>query len=604
MSESLWPRIEPLLAQVERPSRYTNGEYGVRADNSAGTDSASGTQLRFGLCYPAPYELGQSNQALQILYAGLRQLAGCLPLRTYLPAPDMAAALRAHDVPLWTLEDARPVRDLDVLGITLPYELSFPAVLEVLDLSGIPLRAKHRSPDDPIILGGGPGAYNPMPVADFFDAFFIGEAEAALSEIVAALSVPTRAKRLAALAAVPGIYVPSLHDGRTVITRRIVRDFALTPVPACPVVPFAETIHDRLTIELQRGCTRGCRFCQAGILYRPVRERQPDALVTAAVRGIQATGYDEVSLTSLSTSDYSDIASVLQRLKRRFEGSGVAVSIPSLRVDNFSVDLARILAAGGKKTGLTFAPEAGSQRLRDVINKNVSEQQLFETIGYAQDCGWQRVKLYFMIGLPTETDEDVAEIGELCARLMRYLRHRRDEHGNSSVVQLTVSVSTFVPKAHTPFQWAQQLSLPEIERRQQILRDRVPRKGIRLNWHEAAESHVEGLLARGSRDLAPVIEQVWRASRAAAWPDGFEADVWEQQLAAGGIDAEKLRAERDPDAALPWDHISTGVSPRWLHAEWDRARAGQTLSDCSQGTCSGCGACANLEARVVTVHER
>jgi radical SAM family uncharacterized protein len=565
--------------------------------------------LQVGLCYPASYELGQSNQALHILYDQANQLEGVTAQRSFLPGIDLTALMRAQQIPLFTLEEYTAISDLDVLGVTLPYELIFPAVLEVLDLSKLPLQAAHRTTDMPLVIAGGPASYNPEPLAPFVDAIFLGEADGgALRDILTTLrdmkpSNPNKQEQLEALAQIPGVYVPALYDSgkqQAPITRRVSQDFHSTDfTPSCLLVPYAEPIHDRLTVEVRRGCTRGCRFCQAGITYRPVRERDPDKIVAAAVSGIERTGFDEVSLTSLSTTDYSLIEEVLQRLKRRFAGTGVSVSIPSLRVDNFSVDLARILADRGtgaaKKSSLTFAPEAGSQRLRDVINKGVDEQQLLDTVAYAFANGWHRIKLYFMIGLPTETDEDVAAIGELVSKVL-YTARESAESSKCGGIQISVSVSTFVPKAHTPFQWEEQLLPEETLRRQAILHDAIPRKGIKLSWHDAEGSFMEGLIARGGRELAPLIEEVWTSSQGAiAYVDNFDFSYWEKAAENLQLNLEDLINKQDPAKPLPWNHLHTGVSTDWLLDEAAAARKGHLTPDCAIDICSNCDACDKLD---------
>ena len=627
-SASLWSHIEPLLARVERPSRYINGEYGAvyaQQTQQDGSDEAPLPQLQVGLCYPAHYELGQSNQALHILYDKTNRIEGVSGQRVFLPGEDLSTLMREQDIPLFTLEEYTAVHDLDVLGITLPYELIFPAVLEVLDLGGLPLRAAERTEQHPLIIAGGPAAYNPEPLAPFVDAVFLGEADGeALTDILTVLrdmkqvdsadeNLPCRQSQLEAIAKIPGVYVPALYDSgvqKGPIARRVSHDFHSADfAPGCLIVPYAEPIHDRLTVEVRRGCTRGCRFCQAGITYRPVRERPADKIVATAISGIERTGFNEVSLTSLSTTDYSLIEEVLQRLKRRFVGTGVSVSIPSLRVDNFSIDLARILSdrssastagqAGGrssKKSSLTFAPEAGSQRLRDVINKGVDERQLLDTVAYAFQNGWHRIKLYFMIGLPTETDEDVAAIGELVNKVLHTAREAALPSKRGSI-QISVSVSTFVPKAHTPFQWEQQLLPEETLRRQKILQSSIPRKGVRLSWHDAEGSFVEGIVARGGREIAPLVEEVYRSSQGKiAYVDNFDFSYWKTAAENLNIDLSKLANQTlDPHSPLPWDHLHTGVSMDWLRDEAAAAQTGSYTPDCVSDACSDCGACDSLD---------
>jgi len=608
VSSDLWPRIEPLLARVERPVRYIDSEWGVRRPATA--------EHRTVLIYPDAYEVGQANQGLAILYDRLNSTDGLAAERAFVPWVDMADAMRSAAVPLFSLESCAPVTSFDLVGITLPYELTFTNILELLDLAGIPLRAADRSEGDPLVVGGGPCAYNPEPLAPFFDAILVGEGEEAVLDIVSAqreakASGLSRADTLERLCEVPGVYVPGMYrttaDGRlepsgrapAVVTKRAVRDLGGHRPPLCPVVPYMDVVHDRLTVEVLRGCTRGCRFCQAGMVYRPVRERTADDIVRDVLEGLACTGYEEVSLTSLSTTDHSQLEEVLRRLSARLEGTGVTVSLPSLRVDAFGVAMAR-LASGGRKSGLTFAPEAGTQRLRDVINKNVSEETLLETVRRAFAAGWRRVKLYFMIGLPTETDDDVAAIGGLVARVQRAAREAVPP-GEKGSVRIGVSVSTFVPKAHTPFQWDGQLPLEEVLRRQEILRAAMPRKGVDLSWHDAEVSLLEGIIARGGREVADVIERAWRAgARFDAWSERFDLGLWREAFAAAGVDgvATATRAY-GYDEPLPWSHISSGVSERYLRRERDRAYAGLTTEDCSFGSCTGCDVCGRIGLDVV-----
>lgn len=600
---SIWDLVEPLLAHVERPTRYIDSEWGVQRPD--------GADYRVCLIYPDAYEVGMANQAISILYARLNSMEGVAAERAFVPWIDMADLMRAHAVPLFSLESCAPVRDFDVIGITLPYELTYSNILETLDLAGIPLRSAERTEADPIIVGGGPCAFNPEPVARFFDAILIGEGEEAVGEIVTAhrdarCSGADRDGVLRALASVPGVYVPRIHDtaatspGEAVrIPKRVVADLNAFPAVTCPVVPYADVVHDRATVEVLRGCTRGCRFCAAGMVYRPVRERSADSIVRDAVAGLRCTGYEEVSLTSLSTSDHSQLEEVLRRLTRRLENTGISISLPSLRVDTFSVDMARMVVAG-RASGLTLAPEAGTQRMRDVINKNVTEEDLLTTVRHAFAAGFRRVKLYFMIGLPTETDEDVAGIGELSAKVLAAARESVpvDQRGS---VRIAVSVSTFVPKAHTPFQWDGQISIDEVWRRQAILRAATPRKGIDLSWHDSETSFLEGVMARGGREVADAIEVAWRAgARFDAWTEQFSLDRWRAAFDATGLDAHEIagrtHGEEDP---FPWDHIDPGVSRAYLWAERERAIRGLTTADCSFGACTGCGVCGDLGVDII-----
>jgi len=612
----LWKRIEPLLGSVERPSRYIDREWGVRMPD----DPA----YRVALMYPDTYEVGMANQALQILTQRLLAEGDIAVERVFLPWVDMTAALREAGVPLFTLESCVPVASCDLFGITLPYELTYTNILEALDLAGIPLRAADRDGSHPLVIGGGPAAHNPEPLAPFFDAILIGDGEDALAEIVRAHRAARsrgadRSDTLIALAAVEGVYVPALYelvDGRLTpragtgaperVRRRVCPDLDAFTSPTCPIVPYADVVHDRVTIEVLRGCARGCRFCQAGMVYRPVRERSADSVIRDAMATLQCTGYEEVSLTSLSTTDHSELDRVLRRLGRRLEGTGVAISVPSLRIDSFTMSLAGLLG-GGRRTGLTFAPEAGSQRLRDVINKNLTEPEILETVERAFAAGWRRVKLYFMLGLPTETDEDIVAIGALVASVLETARGATPPKERGSV-RVAVSVATFVPKAHTPFQWEGQLPVAEVRRRQTLLREQTPRKGVELSWHDAHVSVLEAALARGGRDLATVIERAWRAGSVFdAWTERFVYSRWLDAFTAEGIDLEdRVTHAKSPGEPLPWDHIDSGLGAAFLALERSRAYDAIITDDCTFGACTGCGVCPSLgvDNRIVAGERR
>jgi radical SAM family uncharacterized protein len=600
--------VEPLLREVERPTRYVDREWGVLRRPDAG--------YRVALMYPDTYEVGMANQALQVLAARLSTLDAVACERVFVPWVDMAAAMRAHDVPLFTLESCTPLVEMDMLGITLPNELTYTNVLEALDLAGIPLRAHERDETHPLVVGGGPCSHNPEPMAPFFDAILVGDGEEAVLEIVAShrssrAAGLSREESVRALAAIEGVYVPMLYasggDGAVrpadgapaLVRRRILADLDAYASPTCPVVPYADVVHDRATVEVLRGCSRGCRFCQAGMVYRPVRERPADSIVRDAVASLRCTGYEEISLTSLSTADHSQLEEVLRRLANRLEGTGTAISVPSLRVDSFTVPLARLLG-DGRKAGLTFAPEAGSQRLRDAINKNITEEEIVAAVDQAFTAGWRRVKLYFMIGLPTETDEDVAAIPALVERVFATARAATPpaERGG---LRVAVSVSTFVPKAHTPFQWDGQLPIDEVRRRQAMLRQAMPRKGVELSFHDAGSSLLEAVLAKGGREAADGVEAAWRAGAVFdAWSEHFSLERWTEALASAGIDAAAYAAEaRDRHGALPWDHIDSGLSSAFLRAERERTERAETTPDCTFGDCTGCGVCPGLGVDIV-----
>ena len=613
-TSGLWPRIEPLLSSVERPARYVDREWGA----SHCEDAA----YRAVLIYPDTYEIGQANQAIAILYAILGALPGVSAERAYLPWVDMSGAMRTAGVPLFSLESCSAVREFDLVGITVPYELSYGNIVEVLDLAGIPVRSEARTDADPLVIGGGPCVFNPEPFAPFFDAILIGEGEEAAVDIVAAHRAAkaaglSRSETMRALAAVHGVYVPSLYrevraaDGSFAgmeplagapasVLKRVVSDLDAVRPPTTGIVPFMDVVHDRFGIEVLRGCSRGCRFCQAGMVYRPVRERSADAIVRDTIAGLSCTGYDEVSLTSLSTTDHSQLEDILRRLTHRLEGTGVSVSLPSLRVDAFGVEMARLVSAGGKKSGLTFAPEAGTQRMSDVINKNVTEEDLLGSVQRAFEAGWRRVKLYFMIGLPTETDDDIRGIGNLVQKVFWTAREATPPSQRGGL-KVAVSVSTFVPKADTPFQWEAQVSHEEVRRRQSVLRESVPRKGVELHWHDSEISFLEGGMARGGRELADTIEVAWRNGAVFdAWTERFSLQRWRDAFAETGVDPEAIaNGERSADEALPWDHISAGVSKRYLQRERDRAYDAAVTPDCSFVGCTACDVCDDLGVDIV-----
>jgi radical SAM superfamily enzyme YgiQ (UPF0313 family) len=539
-----------------------------------------GASPRIVLSYPDVYELGISNPALQILYSGLNDATPAAAERAYCPWPDMASLMRAGDVPLWTLETLEPVATCDLWGFTLPHELTFTNVLEMLDLAGVPLHAAERRDGDPILLGGGPAVANPWPLAPFFDAFFMGEVEHRLDEIVAALGEPSRMRRLAALEGVPGVWAPGVSPGPA--ERQVFTGFAGSWPVLRPVVPVLEAVHDRAVVEVMRGCTAGCRFCQAGMWYRPVRERPVDLVVEAAERLLGETGCDEVSLLSLSSCDYAGIEQALTRV--RALRPGLRVSLPSLRIASAADSLASF--AAGQRGSVTLAPEAGTQRLRDAINKGVDDAQFEEAVRATFEGGFTGLKLYFMIGLPGETDEDVRGIASLtgaAARLAKEVARGR--------ARLSVSVSSYVPKPHTPYQLEPFAGAATLRRRQRLLRDALPHN-VRVAFHDVDASLVEATLARGGRDSGRLVEQAWRrGARFDGWSEHFRPDAWQGAAEALNVELGESRAAADGDT--PWnDAVDARLTPAFLVEELARGRDGRLTPDCRRDVCGACGVCA------------
>jgi radical SAM family uncharacterized protein len=601
---SLWPSIEPLLDRVSKPARYIGGEQGAAAPVHGDG------RVAWLLIYPDTYEIGLPNQGLQILYELLNERPDALAERTYAPWVDMERAMREAGVPLFSLENHLPASDFDVLAFNLSAELVYTNVLNLLDLAGLPVRGLDRTDEHPLVVAGGHCAFNPEPLADFIDAFVLGDGEEVVGELTEVVA-SGRADRLGrhelleALASVPGVYVPSLYVVEEVagsfagirartpvapdqVQKRTVADLAAWPYPKRQLVPLTEVVHDRLNVEVFRGCTRGCRFCQAGMITRPVRERPADQVRSMIRAGLERTGYDEVALTSLSTADFSSIEETVAAVVGGECGDqAVSVSLPSLRVDAFTVTTATEIARA-RRTGLTFAPEGGTWRMRRVINKLITEDDLFGAVDAAFANGWRRVKLYFLIGLPTETDEDVlaiAALGRRCVEVGR--RHHR-------APTVVASVGGFVPKPQTPFQWCRQDTVEELRRKVNLLKDACRgTRGLSLRWHDPEASVAEGLASRGDRRMGAVIERVWRSGGTfQEWSECFDLRRWEEALAAEGLSLERVALrERTEDEPLPWDHLSAGLHKDFLWSEWQDALAAVALEDCRWTPCYDCGAC-------------
>ena len=597
-------RLERILPRVQKPARYTGGEYNQIIKDKAAVD------IRLAFCFPDTYEIGMSNLGMSILYHTMNSLDFVWCERVFAPWGDMYEEMNRAGLPLYALESGDSLDQFDALAFSVGYEMAYTTVLDMLHMAGLPLRSKDRPNLLPLVFAGGSAAVNAEPVADFMDLFVIGEGEEMNNELLTLLHRAkqenwTKQQFLAQAAQIPGVYVPSLYDIRykpdgtlesitardgapEKVTKRIVIDFDKAPFPTSPIVPSTEVVHDRVNLELFRGCVRGCRFCQAGHIYRPIRAKKPETLIRQGIECLKNTGHQDVTLLSLSTSDYRHLNQLCDGMLEYCESRSIGLSLPSLRADNFSMELMEKLQKV-RKSGLTFAVEGGSQRLRDAINKNVTEEDLLHTCAIAFAGGWNNVKLYYMLGLPTETDEDIVGIAEMANQVLHCWRQNATNKNRG--VKITISTSCFIPKPHSPFQWEAQISKEEYLRRVELLRSSIIARNVTYNWHDAETSVIEAALSRGDRKLSAVIEEVWKnGGRLEAWSDYFSYQRWVDAFTKCGLDLDFYASrERGEEELLPWDMIDVGVRKAHLLHERQQCYASALSPDCRK-QCSACGA--------------